>query len=421
MRLWALRKLLRLSLKRDASLALTSVFGMALALGSLLFFVGVGLGITSFLQHLFPVEAKRFEVRPPKWTLGEAEQKKLDEEACAEFQKLAHVSAIYRKMEVRAPGVTQIDKILNIRINMGLEVAAIGMEPALLAADIPGELLTEDKEAIPVVLHAHLLEVYNQHFAPKNGLPLLRGDMLKGFGFDVFFNRSFFARNLGEVLEQEFFIVGFSPKAFLAGISIPLESAKRLNRALGKDAEQYSSVVIEVDDSAHLPEVMLQLEQMGFKADDAERRWVQQLGLAVWLTTGALSLLSILVGVLATLHIAQGLSHSMRIREGEFAIFRAVGATSSQLAWLVTTEALLLGFVGGALGIAAAWGGGHLLNVFLFQTLGGMPLWPQRFFVLPVEGCLLGLLGALLAALFGVWAPRRRLRRMEPAAVLASR
>jgi hypothetical protein len=421
MKFWALRKLLRLSLSRDASLAYASVFGIGLAVGSLLFFLGVGLGITTFIQHLFPVEAKRFEVRTPKWAVGETEHRKLDEAACAEFQAMEHVRTLFRKMEVRAPGVTQIDKVLNIRVNMGLEVVAIGVEPTLFEGEVPEELFVEDKEAIPAVLNTHLLEVYNQHFAPKNGLPLMKGEMLKGFGFDIFFNRSFFARNIGEVLEQEFFVVGFSPKAFLAGISIPLESARRINRALGKEAEQYSSVVIEVDDSAHLPKVMQQLEQKGFQVDDGERRWVQQLGLAVWATTAGLSLLSILIGVLATLNIAQGLSHSLRMREGEFAIFRAVGATSAQLAWTVTLEALLLALLGGCLGAAAAQGGGYLLNVFLSRALGGMPLLPQSFFVLPVGWCLAGLAGAFVAALWGVWAPRRRLRKMDPAAVLAGR
>jgi len=232
MKLWALRKLLCLSLKRDASRAYASVFGIGLAVGSLLFFLGVGLGTTQFIQHLFPVEAKRFEVRAPKWNVGETEYKKLDEAACAQFQALEHVRTLYRKMEVRAPGVTRIEKILNMRVNMGMEVAAIGVEPALFEAEVPGEFFVEDEDgAVPAVLNAHLIEVYNQHFAPKNGMPVLKGEMLKAFPFNVFFNRSFFARGEGETLEQEFFVAGFSPRAFLAGISIPLESAKRINRA----------------------------------------------------------------------------------------------------------------------------------------------------------------------------------------------
>jgi len=421
MKLWALQKLLRLSLMRSASLAYSSVFGISLAVGSLLFFLGVGFGITTFIQQLFPVEAQRFEVRAPKWVVGETEHRKLDEAACAEFQALEHVRTLYRKMEVRAPGVTHIDKILNIRVNMGLEVVAVGVEPALFEAEVSKEGFVEDKEAIPALLNSHLIEVYNQHFAPKNGLPLMKGEMLQGFGFEVFFNRSFFARSAGETLEQEFFVAGFSPKAFLAGISIPLDSAKRINRALGKDAEQYSSVVIEVEDSAHLPKVMGQLEQMGFEVNDGERTWVRQLGLAVWVVAGGLSLLSLLIGALATLNIAQGLFHSLRIREGEFAIFRAVGARPAQLAWTLTAEALVLALLGGGLGTAAAWGGGYLLNIFLFRALGSLSLLPQSFFVLPWEVCLGGLVGALLAALLGVWAPSRRLRKMDPAAVLAAR
>jgi len=421
MKFWALCKLLRLSLKRDFSRAYSSVFGISLAVGSLLFFLGVGLGLITFIQRLFPVDAKRFEVRAPKWAVGETEQKALDEAACAEFQKLEHVHALYRKMEVHAPGATRIDKVLNLRVNMGLEVVAVGVEPSLFEAEVPRELFVEDKEAVPVVLNTHLLEVYNQHFAPKNGLPLLRGEMLQGFGFDVFFNQSFFARSAGEVVAQEFFVAGFSPKAFLAGISIPLESARRLNRALGKDAQHYSSVVVEAKDSAHVPKLMQQLEQMGFKVEEGERSWAQKLGLAVWATTGGLSLLSLLIGILATLNITQAFLHSLRMRENEFAIFRAVGATSAQLMWTLVTEALLLALLGGGLGIVAALGGGHMLNVFLFRTLGSLPLLPPRFFMLPVEGCLLGLTGAILAALLGVWVPLRRLRKMEPAVVLAGR
>jgi len=410
-------------------LALSSVFGMALAVGSLLFFLGVGMGLTHFIQHLFPVDAKRFEVKAPQWTLGEKEYKKLDEAACEAFQALEHVHTLYRKMEVRAPGTTRInDTLLGMRIHMGLEIMAVGIEPALFAPEVSTALFVdediffEEKEGVPVVLSSYLIEVYNQHFAPKNGLPLLSNeDMLKGFGFDVVFNQSFFAGNAGEALAQEFFIAGFSPRAFLAGISIPLESAKRINRALGKDAEHYSSVVVEVTDSAHVPKLIQELEHMGFKVDEGERQRARQLGLAIWATTGALSLLSILIGVLATLNIAQGMSHSLRMRETEFAIFRAVGATPAQLAWTVMVQALILALVGGGLGIAAALGGGHLLNVFLFQVLGDIPLLPKNLFMLPVLGCIGALLGAMLAALLGVWGPSRRLQKMSPAEVLAGR
>ncbi|MCL2314461.1 MAG: ABC transporter permease [Proteobacteria bacterium] len=417
-----MQKLLGLSLKRDASLAYSSIFGIGLATGSLLFFLGLGFGLTSFIQHLFPVEAKRVEVKAPQWVVGETEYKKLDEVACTDFQKLKHVRALFRKMEVRAPGITRVnDDILGMRIDMGLEVMAVGVEPALFGEDIEQALFVEDEEAVPAILSTYLIDVYNQHFAPKNGLASLKGDMLKGFGFDVIFNRSFFAGNTGERVRQEFFVAGFSPKAFLAGISIPLESAKRLNRTLGREAEQYSSVVVEVDDSTHIASVIQQLERLGFKTDEGERRFVQQLGLATWATTGALSLLSILIGVLATINIAQGLSHSLHMREGELAIFRAVGATSAQLVGVVVAQAFILALAGGGLGVLAAWGGGYLLDGFLFQALGAITWLPKRFFMLPVGVYLGGVMGAILAALLGVWGPSRRLLRRGIAEVLAGR
>ncbi|MCL2626219.1 MAG: ABC transporter permease [Cystobacterineae bacterium] len=422
MKFWALQKLLRLSLKRDVGLVSSSIFGIGLAVGSLLFFLGLGFGLTAFIQHLFPIEAKRVEIKAPPWTVGETEYKKLDEAACADFQKLEHVRTLFRKMEVRAPGITRInDNILGMRIHMGLEVMAVGVEPALFEEGTTQEPFVDDEEAVPVVLSSYLIDVYNQHFAPKNGMPLLKGDLLRGFGFDVVFNQSFFAGSAGERVGQEFFVAGFSPRAFLAGISIPLESAKRLNRTLGREAEQYSSVVVEVDDSAHLPSVIAQLEGRGFKTDEGERRWAQQLGLAIWATTGALSLLSVLIGLLAAMNIAQGLSHSLHIRESEFAIFRATGASSAQLVGLVFIEALVLALLGGGLGAMAAWGGGYLINHFLLQAFGGISGLPSHFFMLPPMGYAGGIGGAILAAFLGAWRPSRRLLKAAPAEVLAGR
>jgi len=75
-------------------------------------------------------------------------------------------------------------------------------------------------------------------FAPQRGLPRLSEGMLIGFQLPVEIGKSYVAgKTLEHSQETALVLAGFSDRAALAGISMPIDSVKRLNARFGADAQ----------------------------------------------------------------------------------------------------------------------------------------------------------------------------------------
>ena len=96
-----------------------------------------------------------------------------------------------------------------------------------------------------------------------------------------------------------------------------------------------------------------------------------------------------------------------------------MGSRRSDIFRLVLSEALLLGFAGGAAGTALALGASALLDVLSARVLPDFPFKPDSFFFVPWWLPVLGVSLGILAALAGAWLPARRASRVDPSRVLA--
>ncbi|RKH61664.1 ABC transporter permease [Corallococcus llansteffanensis] len=427
MRLDALSRLVRLSLARERKGAFFSAFGVAMGVGALVFFVGLGLGVGRVIrERIFPTDSRLVDVVPPSVSLGLLGGGKLDTAAVERLGALPGVETTYRKMNVRVPAVTRYDgTFFGSRLRMGMEVLAVGVDPGLVQKDVglaeakdfkdPGE-----GKAIPALISTRLLELYNKTFAPARKLPQLSAEMLIGFGFPVEFNRSYVAATSGgPSTTQQAQVVGASDRAMLAGITIPLDTAVRINRAAGADADNYSGVTLVAADPSRVSELVEAVKGMGFEIDDQERRLAENAGAAVTLTTSALALLSILICVLAAVNIAHAMSSSVRARAKEIGVMQAVGASRADVRSIVLAEAAVVGVLGGATGTAAA-----LLLAFAVDRLAtgylpNFPFKPDSFFAFPWTVVLGGVLLGLVAALAGAYFPSRRAAATDPARTLA--
>jgi putative ABC transport system permease protein len=417
--------LVRLSLKRDVRGAISSVFGVAVGVGALVFFVALGLGVSRVVREkVFPVDARLVEVAPSQLSMsGLLGGGRLDADALDRLKTLPGVKKLYRKMNVRVPAVTRYDgDFFGTRMRMGLEIIAVGVERELVLKDVQiGKF--EDPvgdQPIPVVAASRLLEIYNKSFAPARGLPQLSPQILLGFEFPVELNRSFVtAAPPGPVTPARMQLAGVSDRGILAGVVIPLETAVRINKTNNQDAETYTGATLEAASPGDVPELAAAVRKMGFKVDDAERRMSENAGAAVALTTLSMGLLSALICLLAAVNIAHALSASVRARERELGIFRAVGATQGDVAQLVFGEALVLGAAGGAVGSLVASLAALGLDAVLARALPPFPFKPESFFELPPVLWLGGVALGIVAALAGAWLPARRAARIDPAKSLA--
>jgi predicted permease len=128
-------------------------------------------------------------------------------------------------------------------------------------------------------------------------------------------------------------------------------------------------------------------------------------------TTGLLSWLSVLFGVLAGALAAVGvyglMAYTVAGRERELAVRAAVGATRQALLALVIREGLALGTIGLALGLTVAWASSRVLARLLFE-------------VSATDLAVFAAAGAALAgiALAGSTVPALRASRVQPVTAL---
>jgi putative ABC transport system permease protein len=418
-------KLLRLAhgnLARELPALAVSAGGVGLGIGCLVFFLALGAGLQGVVNTVFPVSAREVEVVVPQLAIGNLlGEQKIDDAVVSRLRKIRGVEAAYPKMSLRVPAVSRYNGLFFGReIHMGLEVVSIGLSPESVGAD--AKLPFADPgpgKPIPVVVNRRLLELYNKVFAPQRGLPNLTDSMLIGFLIPIELGRSFVAaRTLPNAQQTSIQLAGFSDLATLAGVSMPLEAVRRINRQYGMDADGYSSVLLRARNADDVSDVAAAVKKMGLEIDETERNRALQIGAAVELVTLALSLLAGLITLLAAVNTMQAFYATVRERTREIGVLRAVGATRGDVAAVVLAEAAVTGLAGGIGGVVLARVAALLLDRISRTGLPDFPFKPPTFFAFHFSQFALGIAVALAAALLGAFFPARAAARLDPAKAL---
>ncbi len=425
MTLSSMARLVALSLRRDQRGAAFSAFGVAVGVGALVFFVTLGLGVGRVIREkVFPVDSTLVDVVPPAISLGSLlGGGKLDQATVDRLSKLPEVLHYYRKMNVRVPAVSRYEgEFFGSQLRMRLEILTVGVDPGLVEKDVQLGAFADPGpgEPIPALASSRMLEIYNKTFAPARKLPQLSPKLVLGFTFPVEFNRSFVAATPpGPVTQAQLQIVGISDRALLAGLTIPLGTAMRLNRSANADADTFTEATLVASDPAAVPRIVDQVKRMGLQVDDQERRLALNAGLAVAVTTSALALLSVLICVLAAVNIAHALSASVRARAREIGIMQAVGASRSDIRKIVLAEAAAIGLCGGLAGTIAALLAAAVVDRISGSYLPSFPFKPESFFSYPATVIAGGIALGLIAALAGAYFPSQHAASMDPARTVA--
>ncbi|HYV65777.1 MAG TPA: ABC transporter permease [Myxococcales bacterium] len=419
-RLW---KLANANLSRELGALAVSAGGVALGIGCLVFFLSLGRGLQRVVHDVFPSSARELDVVVPAVGVGSLfGEMRLDDAAVQRLRQVPGVGEAFPRLSLRVPAVTRYNgPFFGREIRMGLEVVGEGIQAELFGADArlpfadPGE-----GKPIPVVVNRRLLEIYNKVFAPQRGLPQLTDSMLVGFEFPIELGRSWVAeKTLPGSYVTGLRLAGFSDRAPLAGISMPLETVRRINARFGLDSAGYSSVLLRAQRSEQVGEIAAAVKRMGFDLDESERSRALQIGAAVELVTLALSLLAALITALAAVNIAQAFHAEVRERTREIGVMRAVGATRGDVATLILAEAAVTGVFGGALGVLLARAGGFLVDRIARSSLPEFPFKPETFFDFRPTHLVVGIAIAVVASLAGAFFPARAAAALDPARALS--
>lgn len=466
MRAAALVELVVRDLRRSLKSFSLAALGITVGVATLAFFLSLSEAMrTVVLGRIFPLD--QVEVIPPESSVGSvfsmfgARPPGVEAAQVSALRRAPGVRAVLPRMRFAFPTSGRGGRAVFGRDVGAGEIPADGVEPALVLRDLPPGTDFTDPDArssrrpcanhdacgggefcvfptipraneppqtgtcqlpIPVVISPYLLEVFDGVIAPAHRLPRLGGVIARsaqGLTLEWDLGRAGLgAARQGTPRRVYAKLVGVSRHAMELGLTVPLDVARRLNREYAGEgsAEVYSSVVVYLRDPSELTRVSgsVRAQALEIRTNGAE-----QMGLLVTAITVILALASGVTVLVASLNIAHAFLARIAERRGELGLMRALGATQRDVAALVLAQALAIGVIASAAGLAlargAALGADHLART----RLPAFPFKPDVWFVF-TPGIVLGV------AAFGVGAcvvsallPAARASRTEPASALS--
>ncbi len=447
----SLGKLIHQNLRRNRKNLVFSSIGIVVGIMSFVFFISLGRGINQVVTtQIFPVDANRIQVVPRLMQFGSAQGSRLlDEQALAELRAIPGVKAVYPRMKLsflatttvsggdipeatlqmlsKIPGMTpnMVSSLKNIR--MWLEIMGNGIDPRLVEEESVAQAFQDPKpgQPIPVLLSTRMVEIYNASFAQSRGLPKIDQTLIPFLPtLPLTLNHSFLSRDVqGPAHRTRMKFIGLSRYAIMGGITVPLDTAKRLNRQFAGEraAEVYEAAIVEAKSSDFLGSVQQDINQHGFDLDTSEKRMAESVALAVVLVTLGFSLISLTIVGLAAVNIAHTFFMLVYERKREIGLMRALGATRTDIRSMVLGEASFVGFTGGVLGAGLGFLASRLVDLLAGRALPDFPFKPESYFSFPWWLFAGSVLFAVLFCVVGAAFPANRAARLDPSSTLTGR
>ena len=206
-------------------------------------------------------------------------------------------------------------------------------------------------------------------------------------------------------------------------VFVPLNSGRRLwRKASGNQGTGYRSCTVHLRPGGDLRAVTKEIESMGLRPVSMLATY-ESVKMEVTLIAAGLNLFAMISVAVAALGIANTLATSVVERTREIGILKAVGATRTQVLAIFLVEGTVIGLIGGALGLLAAWlvtfpADGFVARLIHQQSMGNLKV--QTVFLFPVWLPPATLVFATLVTTIAALLPARRAARMEPIAALRS-
>lgn len=465
MRAAAFVTLLGRDLRRAGGAFVLAAVGITVGIAALVFFLALGAGMRSVvLGKIFPVD--RIEVVPRDQTVGAlaallgARPQGIRAEDVAALRATPGVRAVLPKLRLLFPHSGRGGQELFGR-NVGAgELVADGIDPALVREELGRGVAFEDtsgqssgracqrhedcaapekcateiatngasvlpgrcERPIPALVSPYLLEVFDGAIAPAHGLPPIARSLAshaQGLELEWDLGRAglgFAQRGTQRRVYAR--VVGVSPRAIDLGLTVPLETARRLNREYAGEsaASQYTSAVVMLAHPEFTASVGARARELGL---EVRTSGAEQMGMLVTVITAVLSLTSAVIVLLAALSIAHALGARVREREGEIALLRVCGARRSTVFALVIAEAIVVGVLASSAGVGLARALGVAWNRWLGARLPSFPFKPDDWFVWTPRDVLISCaFGIGACAMSALW-PARRAASTDPAVVLS--
>ena len=441
-----------------------SGFGIVVGIASFVFFLGLSMGVRSWVLEMFPID--RVEVIAPRTALvgalGIEAQKKLDDAIVEQIRRRDGVAEVVPRMAIAFPamGVWWYQET-----KLKFDVVGDGIDPTYVQNDKNAGLFRDyeaEREArgeppptcgpapgfrcpdmhychttkmtchhrVPMLVSRKLVEIYNTQFAKSRGLPVIgameefivqRGGLAKmrlymDLGATMIEATT---TNLKASPRQiEGVLLGINDKAIPIGITVPIGYVKRWNQEyLGTEAATtYSSIVVRLEDKDDVGPFAAWIEKdLDLRLQDSEGK---QFALVIFVVTIFFLLISLIIVTISAINIAHNFFMQVSERRREIGLMRAVGATQTDIRAIILGEAALIGLVSGAAGIGIALLAGLGFDLVVPQFLPELPFQPTSLFNFYWWILAGGLIFSVVFCILGGFLPAHKAARMAPAQAL---
>lgn len=185
----------------------------------------------------------------------------------------------------------------------------------------------------------------------------------------------------------------------------------------GETEQGYSSVFVRGSSPEAAEELRHSIENMGYEVI-AWADALEELETFLWIFDSIMVLLGGVGLLVATLGIANTMLTSMLERTREIGILIAIGASERDVRRIYFVEAVTIGLIGGALGLAGGWLATHLGNYVVYEFVAPAGVERIAVFLMPPWLAGAGVVLAVVVAWIGGAYPAYRAARIDPVRAL---
>lgn len=175
----------------------------------------------------------------------------------------------------------------------------------------------------------------------------------------------------------------------------------------------FSEIKVKVAERKQVSSVRKAIESMGYPTSSVKDT-VDQIDQAFVIIKSVLAGFGMIALFVAAIGIFNTMTISLLERTHEIGIMKAIGGRNRDVARVFTTEAAIIGLLGGIFGVISGWilglGINYIVN-FIAQSVGGEA---NDYFLLPIDFILIVIGFSFLVSTFaGIW-PARRAAKLNP-------
>lgn len=175
----------------------------------------------------------------------------------------------------------------------------------------------------------------------------------------------------------------------------------------------FSEIKVKVAERSQVSNVRRTIESMGYPTTSIKDT-VDQIDQAFMIIKTVLGGFGMIALFVAAIGIFNTMTISLLERTHEIGVMKAIGGRNKDVSRIFTTEAAMIGFLGGIFGVLAGWALGAALNAlvnFIAVSVGGEA---NDYFLLPVDFILIVIVFSfVISTVAGIW-PARRAARLNP-------